>query len=497
MGYIISLSLIHPEMPRLLNDLKMQNILKQIESHYPVEEILVNGEQAWPYLRIRYFAAYFTETAYSYGETNYDSQASRGSKPIRILRFMKNTILGIRYGFRNWFRKYDYIVLTGSVVGREVGGKYIDPFLDPIINEISPARVLCIETTFPVPPYGTNQVYPRYTVSRSPLIMFTLVIMSLRRMFFRRYKIENKQVIEKIEADFGLNLNTNAVIESFEARRKVFTCLFRIMRPQAILLTASYGSSQPAVKAAKRLGIKVVEVQHGMIGKEHPGYNFHRDIDRACFPDYLLVFGKQELATFNNSCFIDQANVHPVGSFCIDYFRGNSRPDQQLSKQISGYRRVVGVTLQWISEKRLVSFICEAAKLDSNILYILIPRRPENEAYLTMKLPANVVVVGDRNFYELMMYCDFHSTVSSTCALEAPALGVQNILVDIDGSARLYYEKVLSDDRVTRFANTPEEYVDIVKRFTRLDRNIICELHEDFFATNYKENIRNFVKTYL
>jgi hypothetical protein len=96
-----------------------------------------------------------------------------------------------------------------------------------------------------------------------------------------------------------------------------------------------------------------------------------------------------------------------------------------------------------------------------------------------------------------MTYCDFHSTVNSTCALEAPSLGVQNILVDIDGLARLYYEKVLSDDRVTRFANTPEEYVDIVKSFTRLDRSVVCQLHEDFFATNYQENIHNFVKTYL
>lgn len=475
----------------------MENIPEEIERKYPVDTILVNGEQVWPYLRIRCYASQVAKTADSYGEAKYAPQASTESKPLRVLRFMKNTLRGIRYGFKNWFRKYDYIVLTGSVVGREVSGKYIDPFLDPIVNELGPGKVLCIETTLPVPTYGTNQLYPRYTVSRSPLTLFTLVIKSLRRMFFRRYKIENDWVIDRIEADFGLNVNADAVIESFEARRRVFTCLFHIMRPRAILLTASYGSSQPAVKSAKKLGIKVVEVQHGVIGKEHPGYNFYRDIDRVCFPDHLLVFGKRELSTFNNSRFIDQVNVHPVGSFCIDYFRSNSRPDRELSKQISNYNRIVGITLQWTYERRLISFVCEAAKLDGSILYMLIPRRPDDEAYTTMELPANVIVIGDKNFYELMTYCDFHSTVNSTCALEAPALGVQNILVDIDGSARTYYEKVLSDARVTRFADTPEEYVDIVRSFTRLDRNIVCELHKDFFAINYQENIRNFVNTYL
>jgi hypothetical protein len=211
----------------------------------------------------------------------------------------------------------------------------------------------------------------------------------------------------------------------------------------------------------------------------------------------LLVFGKNELATFNGSRFIDPPNVHPVGSFYIDYIRNSYKPEPHLTEQISDYKRVVGVTLQWTAERRLVGFACEAAKLDSSILYILIPRRPEEKTYSDRDLPKNVVVIADRDFYELMTYCDFHSTVNSTCALEAPSLGVQNILVDIDGLARQYYEKVLGDDRVTRFADSPEEYVDTVRSFARLDRNTVWQLHEDFFAANYQENIRNFVKTHL
>lgn len=305
----------------------------------------------------------------------------------------------------------------------------------------------------------------------------------------------NKWVMGRIEEDFGLDVNATNVIELFEARRKVFTCLFRIMRPQALLLTCYYGK-EPAIKAAKRLGIKVIEVQHGVIGKEHPAYNVYRDLDRSCFPDHLLVFGGQELTTFNNPRFIYRTNVHPVGSFYVDYVRTLYRPERQLHERISGYKRVVGVTLQWTYERRLINFIRETAKLDSSVLYVLIPRVQKKE-YSGMGFPQNIVVIMDKNFYELMTYCDFHSTVNSTCALEAPSLGVQNILVDIDGSASLYYEKVLSDDRVTRFANTPEEYVAILKDFDRLDRDTVCQLHQGFLAMNYRENIRNFVKTYL
>jgi hypothetical protein len=473
----------------------VREILKEIEGKYPVDTILVNGEQVWPYLRIWYHFAYKAKAFGYYGEAEYDSQASRGSKPIRILRFVKNIMHGIPYGWRNWFRKYDYIVLTDNGVRRRVGGKYINRFVDPIIDEIGPTRVLCIESTLPFPPYGVNQVYTRHVVSTSLLISFRLLVMLLRRMFSRRYKVVNKGVMDRIEADFGLNVNATYVIEVFKARQKVFTCLFRIMRPRAILLTCYYGK-EPAIRAAKSLGIKVIEIQHGVIGKGHPAYNVHRDLDRSCFPDHLLVFGKQEMATFNNTRFIDQANVHPVGSFYIDYIRASYRPEPHLSERISGYKRVVGVTLQWTFERRLISFICEAAKLDSSILYILIPRVQKKE-YSNIGLPQNVVVIREKNFYELMTYCDFHSTVNSTCALEAPSLGVQNILVDIDGSARVHYGKVLSDDCVTRFVNTPEEYVNTVRGFPRLHRNTVRKLHEDFFAPNYQENIRDFVKTYL
>jgi hypothetical protein len=465
----------------------MKNILEEIERKYPVDTILVNGEQVWPYLRMTYYFGYRKNMASEQGEKQLVPPL-----PKILMRFVRTSF----YGLRNWFRKYDYIVLVENSTRRQVGGKYINRFVDPIIDELGPTRVLCIEGISLFPPYRLNQVYTRHVVSDSLIILFSLFIMLLRRVFFRRYKVVNKGVMDSIEADFGLSVNATNRIEFFEARRKVFTRLFRIMRPRAILLTCYYGK-EPAIRAAKSLGIKVIEIQHGVIGKEHPAYNVYRGLDKSCFPDHLLVFGKQELATFNNSRFIDQADVHPVGSFYIEHVRNNYVLESNLVKKLESYNRTVGVTLQGIIEKRTIEFVVQAANLDSHIFYILIPRRPQEKHYSTLNLPDNVTVIKDKNFYELMMYVDFHSTVNSTCALEAPSLGVQNILVDIDGSARLYYEKVLRDDRVTRFANTPEEYVDIVKSFTRLDRSVVCQLHEDFFATNYQENIHNFVKTHL
>ena len=100
------------------------------------------------------------------------------------------------------------------------------------------------------------------------------------------------------------------------------------------------------------------------------------------------------------------------------------------------------------------------------------------------------MIVKDENFYELTMLADFHATVYSTCAIEAPSLGVQNILINIDGLSKRFYGNILSDRRVTRFVDTPQEFVSIANDFEKLDRDTIVKLNEDLIAVDYEGNIR-------
>ena len=56
---------------------------------------------------------------------------------------------------------------------------------------------------------------------------------------------------------------------------------------------------------------------------------------------------------------------------------------------------------------------------------------------------------------------------------------------------------VLTDSRVTRYADTPEELVRIINSFEKLDRDTISKLNEDIIAVNYKDNIQNFIIRHL
>ena len=217
------------------------------------------------------------------------------------------------------------------------------------------------------------------------------------------------------------------------------------------------------------------------------------DLGNIYFPDYLLVYGQRDLEPFRVSNFIDYKNVYPIGNYYIDYINENINLDAKLKNPLGKYRFVVGVTLQLINEDSTIQFVKQAALLDLSICHLLIPRPPIRRDYSEINLPSNVLVITDKQFYELMHYVDFHSTVYSTCALEAPSLGVQNIMINIMNLSKTYFENILTDEKITRYSDTPEEYVNLINNFHKLDRKEIYLRNKDNIAPNYKENIRKFI----
>ena len=524
----------------------MKNILKEIEANYPVERVLVNGHQVWSYLRVRYNSMYRVKEASQQGErgARYPSfpRTRKQSLMQRLMHKMKlkhmpglvlrlvrllelaRTLmkklkrmpilkrllwplqtarkLQIFYGFKNWFGNYEYIVLSNSAERRELDGKLFHKLIDPVSDRLGRDNVLYIENGSPSL-CPIEKVYSRHIVSRGLLLLLARIMVSFMP---GKCEIQGNAILKSIQHDYGLKVDDLRVIKFFNAQRKLFSLMFRMIKPRAVFVT-DYISYSPAIKAAKELGIKVMEFQHGTIGKEHPSYNIDVEIDRGCFPDYLLVFGRRELETFANSYFIEAEHVLPIGSFYIENVRNDYVLESSLVKKLKNYNRTVAVTLQWAYEKRTIEFIVQAANLDPHIFYILIPRLavtggPEEAKhaaaeYLTLELPGNVAVVTDKDFYKLMMYVDFHATIFSTCALEAPSLGTQNILTNIDNMAKKYFETLLYDKRITRYVDTPEEFVHTINNFRRLARNTVCKLNQNIIAMDYERNMEKLISEHF
>ena len=454
----------------------MLNILKEIEKKYPVDKIYLNNEQVWPFFKAKFYfiLKYYSEKP--------EIGRIRKKTFFQKLKLVKN----IFYGWKNWFKKYDYIAISTSREGvsKIINGKHYNRLIDPIIDEMKNSDFLYMEI-----PYGQHYniktIHAKNIVSYYPIVFISYLF---NKLSIGKYNLNGSEILNTIKKDYNINIDYDNLIKYYLAEYRAFKFIFQHMKPKAIFIVCHY-THFGIIKAAKELGIKIIEVQHGVIGREHPAYNFGIGISKNLFPDYLFVYGKQDVVNFSDSYFIDQKNVIPIGSYYIDYFKESFLPEIKFQNIINKYSISVGITLQNTVEKQTIDFVKEAAILDSSILFILIPRQPVRRDYSKFDLPDNVFVITDREFYELMMYVDYHSTVYSSCALEAPSFGVQNIMININNLSRKFFEASLID-RITKYADTPEEYLNLIRSMDKLDKETVYYLNEDIIMPNYRNNLK-------
>ncbi len=441
--------------------------INDIEQEYPVEQIKAENFDVWPIIRI-----------------NIGLQKSFGENVKRKSRIslIYQMLLSMFYGFINWFGKYDYLILTNDQQRKKVNGIYYDKSAEYIAEKAG--KSLVIEK--PVTGHRKRRnVATKHIVSQSFLYP---IITLYYRFFIKKPMIKNEIVLKTILKKLEVNIDYNYLIKRAIAEYKVMLLLLQIYKPRVVFVVCSY-TQMGFLKACARAGVKVVELQHGVISKAHFGYNIQKPFSKDYFPDYLITYGSNEKKVFIDNYFIKPENVYPAGNLYLELIKKTYKPDSRLEKIAENFTRVVAVSSQISNENKLIDFLLKAAKIDKNILYVFIPRI-YNKAYISeYNFPGNIIIADWLNFYEITIRSDFHSTVYSTTAIEAPSLGTQNILIDIENKSQEYYGQILTNDAITRFANTPEEYVSLIQHFQLLSKIQIQQANEKNIVNGYWSRI--------
>jgi len=348
----------------------MINILHEIEKIHPVNKILLYDEEIWSLFRAKYYLTYkerFSE--------NPEINTIRKKSFFQKMMLLKN----ILYGWLNWFHRYDYIFISTSreAIKKIIKGKYYDRLIDPIINELKINKCLYIERPYEKH-YPINTIHMKNIVSYYPILLVSYI---LEKIFIRNLNLKGKEILDSIKKEYDIDVDDDKILKFYLAQYNVFKFIFKHMRPKAVFIVCYY-TNFGAIRAAKEMGIKVIEVQHGIIGKEHPAYNMDVEISKRLFPDYILTFGKQDVDNFIGSFFINPENVFPIGSYYIDLLKETFVQDEMLHEKMMEYRSSIGVTLQFTIENQTIEFIREAATLDPSLLFILIPRLPVTRNYI-------------------------------------------------------------------------------------------------------------------
>jgi hypothetical protein len=445
--------------------------LKDIEQRIDVNSIKYKDLTVWPVLR------YYICVKYS-----------ANSSPIKPDKtIFKSLLKNLFFGFRNYFKKHDYLFLSSSDQRVIIENKYIDKSVDEIAQNLSSSWV--IES--PVKGhYKKNQLPSTPVSSKYPLYLLTWLISKL--MFTN--KIQGVDRIKEILNELNILVDYKSICKNHYAQYKTMLFLSKWKKFKAAFIVCHY-TNMGYIRALQELNIPVIEMQHGLIAKGHCAYNMYTPTDLSCYPNYLLTFGEQERFVFEkNNHFISPNKVIPVGHFYIDYISSEYKGDRKFKELQKNYRKTVAVVSQnHPIENELIKFVKEVSKLDRTILFVFVPRNYSKTAD-EYGFDENVLLTKWLNVYQIIWHADFHSTVFSTCALEAPSIGIRNVLINLENRSKMHFKDKLNDEAVTRYTNTPKQYLEEINSMPSISRDFIIEKNASVIIPNYKENIANFIK---
>jgi hypothetical protein len=89
-------------------------------------------------------------------------------------------------------------------------------------------------------------------------------------------------------------MHIRRVLTAFYWRKRIYLCLLNHLHTKTLCLQTAY-TNHALVAAAKELNIKVIEFQHGIINRHHPGYSWTSSAaiykNQMPIPDFIYVYG--------------------------------------------------------------------------------------------------------------------------------------------------------------------------------------------------------------
>jgi len=395
-------------------------------------------------------------------------------------------------GWHFFFVKYKTVIFSNSLERRDLDDGVYDKLFHYISMQKSLHPSLTIEAKFPSNYFPSNKYKNPICVSRSFLFLKELVY---RKIFLRNISILNDQYLKSFILENDINVNINYAIRKNIAQYKVMYKFFK-KRPDIkhVFLTVSY-TNFGLIKACKELGIQVIEIQHGVINTEHYGYNYFYTPQKCQYPDFLLTLGNADCEFFKNSPLSKFLTPVSIGSFIIEYYL------QKSSKTRASEKTRVVISLQDCETgvESVKDFI-RLAELNPMVDFYFKRRRLSIDFYTNQFcFPDNAHFDETKNIYDLMVFCDFHLTAYSSCAIEALSLGTPNILYNINDKANQYYSEKLPKGIYNNYCDNVEmmngSLQDLVK--LKFQKDAIRDSNNKNIRANYKDNVNSFLKNHI
>ncbi|MFZ3074403.1 MAG: hypothetical protein WA093_04745 [Minisyncoccales bacterium] len=218
--------------------------------------------------------------------------------------------------------------------------------------------------------------------------------------------------------------------------------------PEIIVETSSYEAGVTAINfAAKKMGIPVIEIQHGIITNAHAGYIYftpQKYLSSKPRPQKFMAHGQiyKDIILNSGNAFLPE-DIIVAGNMRIEKFLRENLPGKEtIRKRV---RQALGIgendflatiSSQNLPKEEFAQIVEEVLLTSEEDLFICIKPHPAEDdwkqAYgrILSHSRARFVTDGDIDLYDLLTASDLHATTISTVFLECLAIDIPNIIVN-------------------------------------------------------------------
>lgn len=256
--------------------------------------------------------------------------------------------------------------------------------------------------------------------------------------------------------------------------------LFADVQPRVLALTDAYDQHAP-VAAARARGMPVVEFQHGVIHRDHPGYIWEADtrryFDRLPVPTDIATYGDFWSDLLVSRGFWQPEMVHAIGSVRMDWLRRESGTaaagGSPLNIVYTTQHPTRAHALRWLPE--LVGLLRRGGmdfRLTIKVHRMETPAIAEYRALERLGDHIRVLSAYEGDTLALIADADVHVSGWSTCHYEAVGLRTPTIVLRYLGPDRTADMAGLPGVRVADSVDSLFECLRAIRRFGREDESL-------------------------
>lgn len=433
----------------------MEEFLEQFLAFEEREKLFENqirNLKYWTYIRTNIFYLIFNKLENIELISGSNRRSLLTMFKMLPMMFMKNPI--------SFLKKKDLLIIG---CGRRVkfDNIYKDIYVDYFLEELDFSYYVFEEDCLGKHYRPVNTLNLRYMDLFKFISYFEKIKLKIlkKSVFDSEEKKQIQILIDKINREFNCKLiyeDMENVVEStviyYFKWEKLINRIFDKIKPKVLIMQDHYALEHMIfTKIAKKRGIKVVELQHGVIGEYHIAYNYAKELNLEEFPDFIFTFG--------------------------EYWGKNVRfpipKNQIIATGFPYYEKMKFKYNCNLKEEKIILFISDslcgiklskiAAELDVlikateyKIIYKLHPSESQNwkENYPWL-IESDIKVIDDSNIsiYEFFSRAMIQVGVGSTALFEGFGFELQTYIYDISHGefgielARLNYVTLFKDSK--------------------------------------------------